>query len=147
MPKEQLKTLTEQMYYVLLALKRERCGVDITEYVLLRTDGRLRLGPGTLYSMLSKFEDEQLIEKTRVEGRRQWYQNIDAIKVTHIIKLFRERMVGSSDCIYSHFLEYFYTPYPFSYGHTASKHPCILVDTTPFSLTVCKLILKPSDEL
>ena len=64
MPKEQLKTLTEQMYYVLLALKRERCGVDITEYVLLRTDGRLRLGPGTLYSMLSKFEDEQLIEKT-----------------------------------------------------------------------------------
>lgn len=74
MPKEQLKTLTEQMYYVLLALKRERCGVDITEYVLLRTDGRLRLGPGTLYSMLSKFEDEQLIEKTRVEGRRQWYQ-------------------------------------------------------------------------
>ena len=63
MPKEQLKTLTEQMYYVLLALKRERCGVDITEYVLLRTDGRLRLGPGTLYSMLSKFEDEQLIEK------------------------------------------------------------------------------------
>ena len=74
MPKEQLKTLTEQMYYVLLALKRERCGVDITEYVLLRTDGRRRLGPGTLYSMLSKFEDEQLIEKTRVEGRRQWYQ-------------------------------------------------------------------------
>ena len=74
MPKEQLKTLTEQMYYVLLSLKRERCGVDITEYVLLRTDGRLRLGPGTLYSMLSKFEDEQLIEKTRVEGRRQWYQ-------------------------------------------------------------------------
>ena len=59
MPKEQLKTLTEQMYYVLLALKRERCGVDITEYVLLRTDSRLRLGPGTLYSMLSKFEDEQ----------------------------------------------------------------------------------------
>ena len=33
MPKEQLKTLTEQMYYVLLALKRERCGVDITEYL------------------------------------------------------------------------------------------------------------------
>ncbi len=73
MPKEQLKTLTEQMYYVLLALKRERCGVDITEYVLLRTDGRASWTRHP-YSMLSKFEDEQLIEKTRVEGRRQWYQ-------------------------------------------------------------------------
>lgn len=74
MPKEQLKTLTEQMYYVLLALKHERCGAEITQYVSVRTRGRIRLGPGTLYTMLGKFEEERFIEKTKSEGRRQWYR-------------------------------------------------------------------------
>ncbi|NBK97258.1 MAG: PadR family transcriptional regulator [Erysipelotrichia bacterium] len=74
MPKEQLKILTEQMYYVLLALKSERCGVDITNYVYQLTNGRIHLGPGTLYTMLAKFEEEKLIKKTRLEGRKQWYQ-------------------------------------------------------------------------
>lgn len=74
MPKEQLKTLTEQMYYVLLALKVERCGVDITNYVAELTKGRINLGPGTLYTMLAKFEEENLIKKTHLEGRKQWYK-------------------------------------------------------------------------
>lgn len=74
MPKEQLKTLTQQMYYVLLALKQERCGVDITNYVFDLTQGRINLGPGTLYAMLSKFEEENLIKKTHLEGRKQWYK-------------------------------------------------------------------------
>ncbi len=34
MPKEQLSNPDRTDDYVLLALKRERCGVDITEYVL-----------------------------------------------------------------------------------------------------------------
>ncbi len=50
----------------------------------MRTDGWLRLAPGTLYSMLSKFEDEQLIEKTRVEGRRQWYQTVGSPNLYYI---------------------------------------------------------------
>lgn len=74
MPKEQLKTLTEQMYYVLLALKKERCGIEISAYVDTLTHGRLHLGPGTLYAILSKFEQEQMILPTRTEGRKQWYQ-------------------------------------------------------------------------
>lgn len=74
MPKEQLKTLTEQMYYVLLALKVERCGVDITNYITDLTKGRINLGPGTLYTMLAKFEEENLIKKTHLDGRKQWYK-------------------------------------------------------------------------
>ena len=55
MPKKQLETLTEPMYYTLLALLQARCGMEITEFVLTLTKGRVHLVPGTLYTMLSKF--------------------------------------------------------------------------------------------
>ena len=73
MPKVQLKTLTEQMYYVLLALKKERYGVEITEYIYELTKGRIKLGPGTLYAMLSKFEEEKMIKELHCEGRKRSY--------------------------------------------------------------------------
>lgn len=73
MPKEQLKTLSEQMYFVLLSLHRERCGVEISNHVAKLTKQRIQLGPGTLYAILSKFEEENLIVQTRSEGRKKWY--------------------------------------------------------------------------
>lgn len=73
MPRVQLKTLTEQMYYVLLALKKERYGVEITQYISNLTSGRIKLGPGTLYTMLSKFEEEKLIKEMHVDGRKRSY--------------------------------------------------------------------------
>ena len=73
MPKIQLKTLTEQMYYVLLALRKERYGVEITEYILDLTNGRIKLGPGTLYAMLSKFLEEKMIREVNSEGRKRSY--------------------------------------------------------------------------
>ena len=73
MPRVQLKTLTEQMYYVLLALKKERYGVEITQYISNLTSGRIKLGPGTLYAMLSKFEEEKLIKEMHVDGRKRSY--------------------------------------------------------------------------
>ena len=70
MPREKFKTLTDQMYYVLLALQRELCGVDVMEVVREMTDGRIRLGPGTLYTLLGDFEKAGLIEETSREGVR-----------------------------------------------------------------------------
>lgn len=61
MPKEALSTLTEPMYYVLLALNRPRCGIEIMARVEEISRGRLRIGPGTLYTMLAKFESNGLI--------------------------------------------------------------------------------------
>lgn len=67
--------LTEPMYYVLMSfLSREMCGTEITEFVERRTAGRVKLGPGTLYTLLAKFQDEGLIDETSVEGRRRTYQ-------------------------------------------------------------------------
>lgn len=67
--------LTEPMYYVLMSfLSREMCGTEITEFVERRTAGRVKLGPGTLYTLLAKFQDEGLIAETSVDGRKRTYQ-------------------------------------------------------------------------
>lgn len=73
MAREQFQTLTEPMYYILLALMEECCGVDIMEKVEKISSGRIRVGPGTLYAMLSKFEENKVIRRTAEEGRRKSY--------------------------------------------------------------------------
>ena len=74
MAKKSLDPLTEPMFYVLLSLyRKDLCGADISSYVQELTDGRVRLGPGTLYTMLSLFQKEKLICKVFSEGRRITY--------------------------------------------------------------------------
>ena len=73
MARERFQTLTEPMYYILLALTEECCGVDIMEKVRYISKGRVKVGPGTLYAMLSKFEDNGVIRRTAEEGRRKSY--------------------------------------------------------------------------
>ena len=73
MAREQFQTLTEPMYYILLALTEECCGVDIMEKVKAISHGRVLVGPGTLYAMLAKFEENGVIQMTTSEGRRKSY--------------------------------------------------------------------------
>lgn len=71
---QERKPLTEAMFYTLMAFqKREICGTEIAEYVSAVTLGRVRLGPGTLYTILAKFLDDQLIVETAVDGRKRTY--------------------------------------------------------------------------
>ena len=81
MPKKQLDTLTEPMYYTLIALMTPKCGIEITEFVRDLTQGRVRLVPGTLYAILSKFESEELIDEVMLEGRKRIYQITEKGKV------------------------------------------------------------------
>ena len=74
MAREKFQTLTEQMFYILLCLQRECCGVDVMDQVSRMTEGRVVIGPGTLYSLLESFQQEGFIQETRVEGRRRSYQ-------------------------------------------------------------------------
>ena len=74
LPREKYQTLTEQMFYILLCLEEEQCGVDIMERVAAMTEGRVAIGPGTLYSLLENFQREGFIRETKVEGRRRSYQ-------------------------------------------------------------------------
>ncbi len=73
MPRAKFQTLTEQMFYTLLCLKTERCGMDILDRVPAMTHGRVRVGSGTLYTLLEQFSEAGMIRQTRAEGRRRSY--------------------------------------------------------------------------
>ena len=77
MPREKFQTLTEQMFYILLCLKEECCGMDIMSRVEEMTGGRVRVGPGTLYNLLEQFETPGFIKETKVEGRKRSYILLD----------------------------------------------------------------------
>lgn len=74
MAREQLQTLTEPMYYVLLTLIKPRHGYDIMQTIQELTSGRVVVGAGTLYALLARFEKEGLIKQVAEEGRRKIYQ-------------------------------------------------------------------------
>ena len=73
MPREKFQTLTEQMFYILICLQTECCGIDIMEMVSQMTDGRVKVGPGTLYNLLEQFMDERIIAFTKSVGKKRWY--------------------------------------------------------------------------
>ena len=78
MPRQSLESLTETMFYVLMALYRgEKCGTDIAAWIEEKTKGRILLGPATLYTILAKFEKEKYIRETKVEGRKRTYAITD----------------------------------------------------------------------
>lgn len=73
MPRERFKTLTEQMFYILLCLRNECYGMDILDQVPAMTGNRVSVGSGTLYNLLEQFLEEGFIRETKVEGRRRSY--------------------------------------------------------------------------
>lgn len=73
MPREKFRTLTEQMFYILLCLREECCGMDILDKVPQMTGGRVSVGSGTLYNLLEEFLSAGMIRETKVEGRRRSY--------------------------------------------------------------------------
>ena len=73
MPREKFKTLTEQMFYILLCLKDECCGMDILDKVPEMTGKRVNVGSGTLYNLLEQFLSDGMIRETKVEGRKRSY--------------------------------------------------------------------------
>lgn len=73
MPRAKFQTLTEQMFYILLCLKEECCGMDILDRVPAMTRRRVNVGSGTLYNLLEQFAEAGMIRETKVEGRRRSY--------------------------------------------------------------------------
>ena len=77
MAREKFQTLTEPMFYILLSLREECCGTDIMARVSTLTHGRVALGPGTLYNLLDRFQQAEMIRETAVEGRKRSYRITD----------------------------------------------------------------------
>jgi len=74
MAREKYKTLTEQMFYILICLQKECCGIDIMEMVQSMTKSRITIGPGTLYALLADFVKQDFIRETAVDGRKKSYR-------------------------------------------------------------------------
>lgn len=95
MARQPLKSLTESMFYVLLALwRQERCGTEIAAWVRELTEDRVTLGPGTLYAILGKFQEEKLIRETWSQGRMRVYRITDAGR-----ELFRRELENMRRCV------------------------------------------------
>lgn len=74
MARAKFQTLTEQMFYILLCLREECCGMDVMEKVASMTEGRIQIGAGTMYTLLADFQKSGMIEETAVEGRKRSYR-------------------------------------------------------------------------
>lgn len=92
MPRKAMQPLTESMFYVLMVLRqRPMCGTDIAAAIERATDGRIRIGPATLYTILAKFEEEKIIREIAVDGRKRTYTITDKGRQAHTDELTRLR--------------------------------------------------------
>lgn len=66
--------MTEAMYYVLLALMNPNHGYQLMSAITDVSDGRINMGPGTLYGVLSRMQKEGLISLAEDDGRRKTYR-------------------------------------------------------------------------
>ena len=82
---QELLPLTPAMFHILLALAdRERHGYHIMQEVETRTEGKMRLGPGTLYGSIKRMLADGLIEESDErpdpeldDERRRYYRLTD----------------------------------------------------------------------
>jgi DNA-binding PadR family transcriptional regulator len=82
---EELLPLTPAVFHILLALAdTERHGYGIMQEIALRTDGKVRMGPGTLYGSIKRMLAERLIEELGErpdpaldDERRRYYRLTD----------------------------------------------------------------------
>lgn len=62
------------MFYLLMSLvDGNKCGIEISEFIQKRSRKRVLLGPGTLYALLSDFEQEGIIRYVGIEGKKKTY--------------------------------------------------------------------------
>ena len=76
MARKEFETLTPQMFYILLALYDPLCGLEIMEKVNEMTEGDVKVGAGTLYALLPRFENIGYIQLLKEENKRKIYINI-----------------------------------------------------------------------
>ncbi len=81
-PHTELAPLTPAVFHVLLSLADgERHGYGIMQEALRQSDGRFRMGPGTLYGTLQRLLEQELVEESDErpdagldDARRRYYK-------------------------------------------------------------------------
>ncbi len=70
--------MTEAMYYILLSLLRPGYGYGMMQRIRELSGGRIEMGPGTLYGVLTRMRKEGLIVLSSDDSRRKNYAITDA---------------------------------------------------------------------
>ncbi len=83
---EKMLPLTPAVFHVLLALADgERHGYAIMQEVAEHTEGRIKMGPGTLYGTIKRLIEAQLIEESderpdpQLDDERRRYYRLSAL--------------------------------------------------------------------
>ena len=74
---QHLFPLTPAVFFILFALAEgEKHGYAVMQQVAVLSDGKFRMGPGTLYTTVQRLLELSLIEETATEagGRRRYYR-------------------------------------------------------------------------
>ncbi len=114
MPKRKLDPLPSAAFQILLALSTE----DLHGYAIMRlveeqTGGRVRLGPGTLYSSIQTLLEEKLIEEVGLRDdtpgeRRRYYRltstgrkvaRSEADRLADVLRVARARKIFRGDYV------------------------------------------------
>jgi DNA-binding PadR family transcriptional regulator len=113
MPKRKLDPLPSAAFQILLAL----AGEDLHGYAIMRqveeqTGGRVRLGPGTLYSSIQTLLEEGLLEEvdgaadSASDERRRYYRlttagrkaaRYEADRIADLLRVARARRIFKGD--------------------------------------------------
>lgn len=92
--------MTEAMYYILLSLLKPSHGYGMMQRIRELSGGRLIMGPGTLYGVLSRMNKEGLIVPAGEEGRRKNYAITPAGRSALLAEYARlKRMVADGDIL------------------------------------------------
>ena len=87
--------MTEAMYYILLALLRPGHGYGMMQRIKELSGGRLEMGPGTLYGVLSRMNREGWIVLTGEEERRKNYAITQAGKAALLTEYERIKRLAA----------------------------------------------------
>lgn len=73
--------MTETIFYTLLALLTPNHGYGIMKFVRELTDGRIKMGTGTLYTMLGRLVEDKMITVVSEEEGKKTYRITDDGKI------------------------------------------------------------------
>lgn len=74
MARKEFETLTPQMFYILVVLYVPRHGYEIMSEISKLTNNEVKVGAGTLYTLLSRFQNDGYIELVDEVDRKKIYQ-------------------------------------------------------------------------
>jgi len=116
MPKPTLNPLPSAAFQILLSLAEEDLhGYAIMRHIAEQTGGRMRLGPGTLYSSIQTLLEHKLVEEVDLRAdaklgqeRRRYYRltasgrkvaRLEAERLADLLRVARARKILRSDYV------------------------------------------------